>query len=145
MKKIWLFILVVAYCFGLAFFVPRKPTHYFTGLAEVFFAYPVSTDFDYVDVGFGRLVFCDSKEVKNLPQDFFAISITTTKTEWQKARQRLGVKEIFDETSQDFCSTLCFSQMVVGGVFLYGKKINMQVAYIDDVIKIGFPLIVGSF
>ncbi|MBR5250983.1 MAG: hypothetical protein IKV38_03085 [Clostridia bacterium] len=145
MKKIWLFVLVAVYCFGLAFFVPHKPTHYFKGDAEVFFNYPVNTHFDYIDLGFGRLVFCESKDVKNLPQDYFAISITIKQSEWQKAKERLFVTEIMQQTSQDFCTKLLFSKMVVGGVFVNGNKINMQVAYLDDFVKIGFPLIVGSF
>lgn len=145
MKKIWLFVLVVAYCVSLLFFVPSKPTSYLTGKAEVYFNYPVLTDFDYVDVGFGRLVTCDSKQVKNLPQDYFAISITITKKEWNKLKQRLLVQEVMVETSQDFWCSLCISKKIVGGVFVDGNKINMQVAYIDDLVKVGFPLIVGSF
>ena len=145
MKKIWLFILVVVYCFGLAFFVPRKPTHYFEGKAEVFFAYSVNTEYDYVDVGFGRLVFCDSKQVKTLPQDYFAISITVKQSEWQKVKQILAVREVVVESGQDFCTKLLYSKMVAGGVLVFGNKVNMQVAYLGDFIKVGFPLIVGSF
>lgn len=127
------------------FATPKKPTVLLDGSAEVFFNYPVETDFEWVDVGFGRLVYCSTEQVKQLPQDYFALSVSLSSQKWQDLSSFLSVDVIKTEQTEDFFSQLCYCDFFMGGVTIDGQKVNLQVAWQGDSVKVGFPLIVGSF
>ena len=145
MKKISLILCMLLFLFGMFAFLPVKPTVLFDGDVEVFYSYPVDTDLEWIELGAGRLVFCQSQDLKSLPQDYFAISISVSKKDWQLAQEFFSVTVVKEESCEEFSSCLCYSQKLTGGVMIDGQKVNMQVAQNSQKIKIGFPLIVGSF
>ena len=127
--------------------MPKSPTLFMDGMAEVYYDYPVDIDFewDWQDLGFGRLVYCPIDAVKQLPRDYFALSVTMPKEKWLKYASFLGVTVLSREEATGYLSELCYSDFLVGGVRVAGQKVNLQVAWQGEKVKVGFPLIVGSF
>lgn len=146
MKKAVGFFWALAVLLGLSGATPRSPLTYFDdAAAEVYYTYRFESPYPCVDLGQGCLVYCHVNEVADLPQDYFAVSVITTAKEWQKAKKTLRVRELTRETGENFCDSLCFSFRLTGGVKVNGETVNLQVAQVGDRVKIGFPLIVGSF
>lgn len=146
MKKALGFFLSTVVVAAAFFATPRSPLACFNGAeAEVYYTYAVKTSYSTVELGQGCLVRCFVTDVQELPQDYFAVSVTTTRSEWQKAKKILRVRELATEEGEDFFDSLCYSPAVKGGVRVDGMTINMQVALMGDGVKIGFPFIVGSF
>ena len=146
-KKILLYCCVVICAVGGLYSLPKKPTLFLRGEAEVFYNYAVQTDFEWVDVGFGRLVYCHSTEVGRLPQDYFAVSLTVEAQDWQRFVGLNTLTVVARENTPNGFAELCFCRELVGGVLVGGKKVNLQVAQStgQNTVKVGFPLIVGAF
>ena len=146
MKKAVGFFWALAVLLGLSGATPRSPLTYFDdAAAEVYYTYRFESKCPCVDLGQGCLVYCSVNEVADLPQDYFAVSVITTAKEWQKTKKILRVCELTREKGENFSDSLCFSPRLTGGVKVDGETVNSQVAQVGDRVKIGFPLIVGSF
>ena len=130
---------------SLAFFAPKKPTDIFEGWAEVYYTYSLETEFESQKLGDGTLVFCRSDKVKILPQDYFAISLTVSVESWQRAQGFFEFNTLVAEEGANFVSELVFCPSLLGGVLVCGKKVNAQVAFVGEQVKIGFPMIIGAF
>lgn len=129
----WLFVLAV-------FAASPRPLYAFAdGKAEVFYDYKVDTYLKTQPNGSGCVVFCDACDVKKLPADYYAVTITVKKLPPLPLRVR------FEEKSAEYSTRFCFCPCLKKGITISGFSVNLQIAQVGDDIKIGWPVIAGSF
>lgn len=105
---------------------------------------------DSIDMGLGRQVTCSVAEFKTTflncdGVDGVSVSFSG---QWQDVNvilNRLQAAQVSVQQLDDLYVACYYSSRVQGGVTLDGKRVNMQIAYRDGTITVGYPLILGSY
>ena len=111
---------------------------YFSG---DYVAYTSSSDGENcIDLGF---CYINSNPVRNC---VIGESITIENCEVSTALEKLNARVIKTEFLDDGATIIyAFTSLIDEKVDVFGKNVNLQIAIRDNITKIGWPLILGSF
>ena len=109
-----------------------------------------TTSFEHIDVGFGKIVYCDGAELQNVLQhcqDVDGVSIR-----WQAKTQHVSAflhkfdVQVHTKQTIGGLTVICgYSPKIRGYIYLDGNKTNVQIAFDGQTITVGCPLILGDY
>ncbi|MDE7454361.1 MAG: hypothetical protein K2M64_00845 [Clostridia bacterium] len=109
-----------------------------------------STTCNSIDTGMGKIVTCNSQTLKqtlsNCNQvDGISVSFDGVLQDVDDVFNRLNATLISMQQFDDLLIICCNSPRIKGGVTVDGNSVNVQIAYCDGKITVGYPLILGSY
>lgn len=108
------------------------------------------TNCDSIDMGLGRQVTCSVEEFKTTVLscdnvDGVSVSFDGSIQDLNAILVRLQATQVSVQQLDDLFVACYYSNRLQGGVTLDGKRVNLQIAYRDGTIIVGYPLILGSY
>lgn len=109
-----------------------------------------SYDGTCIQNGSGVIVFCGFDGFEETlgrchGVDGVAVSFSGELSDVVETAQKLSLNVVFEESVANVATIYGYSPLVKGGIFVDGQYINVQIAYSDGIVKVGSPLILGSF
>lgn len=108
------------------------------------------TSCNSVDLGLGRQVTCSIAEFQTVLSgcygvDGVSVSFSGSMQDVNAIVNRLQATQINCQQLDDLYVACYTSNRLQGGVTLDGKRVNLQIAYRNGCITVGYPLILGSY
>lgn len=108
------------------------------------------TSCDSISTGLGYQVTCSVAEFKQTVSscnqiDGVSVSFSGTADDVDAILARLQATAVSVQQLDGLYVACCVSNRLQGGVTLDGKRVNLQIAYSDGTITVGYPLILGSY
>ena len=137
---------------ALIYFMPRGLDSYVKDISAdaTVSIYCRETDLDSIDMGSGKIVQCSVADFTNAlarckEVDGFSVSFVGSEQDVESIGQFFNLK-VTSTLNLDGLQIVCgHSAKLIGGVFLDGEKVNLQIAYKDGIVTVGSPLILGSY
>ena len=154
MKRFLLAVVLIVAIIGVMLcFVPQSPyadVFNYVNRNAVVNIYCRKTTCAAIDIGLGYQATCsvsDFKETLSYCEyvDGVSVSFAGTVEDLYAIAERLQA-ELVSVQQLDELIVVCYStHRLHGGVTLDGKNVNLQVAYRDGTVTVGYPLILGSY
>lgn len=154
MKRFLLTVaLIVAVLGVMLYFMPRSACDDVSSYAElnaVVSVYCRGASCDSVDLGFGRMVVCPVKQLKATLAacdrvDGLSVRFAGDMSSLQAIVKRLNATQVSCQELNGLYVACFYSNRLQGGVTVDGARVNVQIAYNDGVITVGYPLILGDY
>lgn len=154
MKRFLIATVLIAVIVGIMLYFVPKP-NYADVLAYVEHEATVNiycrkTDCDSVDTGLGHQVTCSVDDFKATLAscrnvDGYSVTFCGSVDEVFDILNRLQATAISCQQLNDLYVVCAYSRHLRGGVTLDGKQVNVQIAYRNNTVTVGYPLILGSY
>ncbi len=155
MKRFLLATALIAVIIGvMLYFTPHSAfTEVFDYAAErnaVVNIYCRNTSIECINLGMGYQVTCSADSfcsvVKNCADiDGISVSFSGGLNDIAELAERLKAESVSSQKLDDLYVECFNSPCLQRGVTLDGKRVNLQIAYSNGVITVGYPLILGSY
>ncbi len=88
----------------------------------------------------------DKNDVKNYKDQIKGLSLVGLDSSFVEDKiERFDLEKVFEEVGENFSSVYYYSPKIPAYKLINGQKVNFHVAKINDELRIGVPLIFGSF
>lgn len=154
MKRFLLLAALIAVIIGLMlYFIPKPAQNEVSNYADkgaIVNIYCRQASCNALDLGLGYQVACS---VSDFPStlaycsdvDGFSVSFKGNSNDVSAIMRRLQAKQVSCQQLGDLYVVCCYSPRLQGGVTLDNKQVNMQIAYCNGAVTVGYPLILGSY
>lgn len=105
---------------------------------------------DSIDMGLGRQVTCSVAEFQTTVLscggvDGVSVSFDGSIQDLNAILDRLQATQVNAQQLGDLYVACYYSNRLQGGMTLDGKRVNLQIAFRNGTITVGYPLILGSY
>ncbi len=152
MKKMFLITVSVALLGVMAVFVPKNPIVYAKFLPQdaIVTICCKQTELPCVNVGCGNFVQCDAERLQEFLSycngiDGISVKFCGDEQTFDKLQRQLRLQSVECVVLDGLTVISGFSDGICGGVYLDGRKVNVQMAFDGTTITLGSPLILDSY
>lgn len=154
MKRFLFTTALIAVIIGvMLYFVPKPMQADVNSYADrnaVVSVYCRNTDLEYVDMGLGRLVTCTVSDfeatIANCDGvDGVSIAFKGSFGDIDAVVKRLNARNVNSQQLGDTYVACYYSSLIRDRAVVDGKEVNVQIAYRNGTVTVGYPLILGSY
>lgn len=108
------------------------------------------TTLDYIDLGLGCQVTCSSDNLKYtlancVDVDGVSVTFAGTVADVQTTVNRLMANKVSSQQLNGMTVACYYSPLIRERVLIDGKPVNVQIAYNNGTVTVGYPLILGGY
>lgn len=146
-------VLIAAVIGVMLYFIPKPMQSQVFSYAEynpVVNVYCRDTSSQNIDLGFGRQVTCAFADYKATLSscthvDGISLSFAGTDQDVQAIVNRLNAAEVNCQQLGDTVVACYYSPLIRDCITIDGKVVNVQIAYRNGAVTVGYPLILGAY